>query len=179
MIIKDINECDFINYGKHPSMFIATPKCTFKCDRLNKCDCCQNSKLALERDIDMPIDEIIKRYLNNSLTSAIVFGGLEPMDTDEELLIFVYTLREVYRCNDDIVIYTGYTKEELEVGYRDGEGYSAGHVKIWEKLKTYPNIIVKYGRFILNDKPRYDDILCVELASQNQYAEVLKNGMDN
>ena len=38
-------------------------------------------------------------------------------------------------------------------------------------LKNYDNIIIKYGRYIPNQPSRYDSILGVTLASDNQYAE--------
>ena len=75
IIIKDIIDEDFINYKK-PSMFIATSKCSFKCE---KEDCnvhCQNSKIVKQSNIEMSIKKIINRYINNPLTAAIVFGGL-------------------------------------------------------------------------------------------------------
>ena len=46
MIVKNILDEDFVNYKK-PSMLIAFPSCSFKCER----DCgkrvCQNSTLAV------------------------------------------------------------------------------------------------------------------------------------
>ena len=38
-------------------------------------------------------------------------------------------------------------------------------------LRQFPNIIIKYGRFIPGDKPHRDELLGIDLASQNQYAE--------
>ena len=60
------------------------------------------------------------------------------------------------KCIDDIVIYTGYNLNEIE-----------DKVNI---LKNYKNIIIKFGRFIPNNKIHYDEILGVYLASDNQYA---------
>ena len=45
--------------------------------------------------------------------------------------------------------------------------------KIYDKLtllSQYKNLIMKFGRFIPNQKPHYDEILGVNLASNNQYA---------
>ena len=39
------------------------------------------------------------------------------------------------------------------------------------KLKEYKNIIVKFGRYIPNDKKHFDDVLGIYLASNNQFAE--------
>ena len=67
----------------------------------------------------------------------------------------------------DVVIYTGYTKEELQNKiYKDNISYL-------DKLKQYKNIIIKYGRYIPDQEPHYDEVLGVNLASDNQYAERL------
>ena len=81
--------------------------------------------------------------------------GLEPFDSYYELVELIETIRR--KCDDDIVIYTGYNKNELSE-------------KI-EHLSTYQNIIIKFGRYIPNDKKHFDDVLGVYLASDNQYAE--------
>ena len=91
------------------------------------------------------------------MTSSIVCGGLEPMDSFEDVYDLLKALRE-YR-EDDFVIYTGYYKEEIED-------------KI-NKLKEFKNVIVKFGRFIPNQKRHFDDVLGVELASDNQHAEII------
>lgn len=99
------------------------------------------------------------RYLSNPLTNAIVIGGLEPFEQFDEVVRFLFKLREVFQCNDDVVIYTGYTKEECE---QNG----------WlERLSNISNVTVKFGRYIPNRAGRYDDVLGVTLASDNQYAE--------
>ena len=157
MIVKELRDEDFINYKK-PSMFIAFPSCTFKCER----DCgkkmCQNSTLANSPDIFITSYKLCDRYLSNKITQAIVCGGLEPMDSFEELYSFIYTLRFLYQCNDDIVIYTGYTKEECEANN-------------WiQRLIYLHNIIIKFGRFIPDQQPHYDEVLGVRLMSDNQYA---------
>ena len=83
--------------------------------------------------------------------------GLEWFDQYLELLECVDAFRE--KTLDDIIIYTGYNKNEIE-----------------EKiilLKKYSNIIIKYGRFIPGQQPHFDEVLGVNLASDNQYAEKL------
>ena len=153
MLIKGLVDEDFTNYSK-PSMFIIFPSCNFKCDKENGCAVCQNSALAHEPNIEFGIDKIIERYTNNPITSAIVCGGLEPIDSLDDLIALIINLR--YRTADDIVIYTGYTEEELKT--------------IIPQLSLYENIIIKFGRFVPNQKKHYDEILGVELASPNQYA---------
>lgn len=95
--------------------------------------------------------------MNNPLTKAIVFGGLEPFEQFKELERFLFSLRRVFGCDDDVVIYTGYRPEELSHELNILSGY-------------YNNIIVKFGRFVPNSQHRFDEVLGVELASDNQYA---------
>jgi len=153
MNLKFVIDEDIANYKK-TSMFIGFPHCSFKCDRECGEPICQNSQLALDPTFDVDSKELVRRYMLNPLTHAIVIGGLEPLDDWEELKRFILDVR-MY-SNDDIVIYTGYYPEEIED-------------KI-EILKTYQNIIVKFGRFIPNRDERFDSVLGVNLASDNQYA---------
>lgn len=158
MIVKDIKDEDFVNYKK-PSMVIAFPFCTMKCDKECGVAVCQNSPLLSQPNIKIYHEKIIRRYLNNPITQAIVFAGLEPLDSVYDVINFITSLRISYNCQDDVVIYTGYNKDEVE----------------WfiHKIKCLGNIIIKYGRYIPNQEPHYDDVLGVNLASDNQYAEKL------
>ena len=155
---KGIKDEDFINYKK-PSMFIISPHCSFKCDKENGCNLCQNSHLAQEPIFYPAINTILHRYIQNDITKAIVFGGLEPFDTANELLDFVDTARNYFCINDDIVIYTGYTEEELS------------NNSYFQQIIQYPNIVIKFGRFRPNQESHYDEILGVNLCSDNQYAK--------
>ena len=77
------------------------------------------------------------------------------------LFLFIKKFREF--SNDDLVVYTGYNKEE-----------ERPQVLIkFIKENQYKNIIIKYGRYIPNQTPHYDEVLGVNLASDNQYAERL------
>ena len=154
MLIKNIVQEDFVNYKK-PSMFIAFPFCSFKCERECGIKCCQNSPLAQMPNIEVGIDTIVEAYLNNDITRAIVFGGLEPLDSFDDVYALIKAFRE--RTNDDVIIFTGYYKEEI-----------AQQIIL---LRQFPNIIIKYGRFIPGDKPHRDELLGVYLSSSNQYAE--------
>lgn len=158
MLVKGIKDEDFVNYTK-PSMFIIFPNCSFKCDKEAGCAICQNSALALEPDIDIPIKNIVTRYINNPITKAIVCGGLEPFDSLGDLYDLIKELRQ--HTNDDIIIYTGFKENELKL--------PAYRVYI-NSLKEFSNIIIKFGRFIPNQEPHYDEVLGVNLASPNQYA---------
>lgn len=150
MLIKGLIDEDFVNYKKI-SMTIMFPFCTFKCGT----DYCQNSPLAHEENIEIDVTEIVSKYINNPITESIVMQGLEPFDSWNDLLEIVKQLRK--KCNDDIVIYTGFNKNEIQE-----------QIKI---LSNYSNIIIKFGRYIPNQEKHYDEILHVYLASDNQYAE--------
>lgn len=156
MKVKAIRSEWFQDYKK-PSMYIAFPNCTFKCEKECGKRVCQNSALASAQTIDVPVEIICQEYLSNPITQAIVCGGLEPFDSFDELLALVSYLRE-NGCKDNIIVYTGYTKEEcISMGYLD-------------KLISQDNIIIKFGRFIPLKTPHYDEVLGVNLASDNQYA---------
>lgn len=153
MIIKGIIDCDFINYKK-PSLVIAMPRCNFKCDKENGKKLCQNGHLAQAKNIEISAEKIISEYyITNPLTKAVVFQGLEPFDSFGEVLDFIDKFRQI--SNDEIIIYTGYYEYEI--------------IPQIEQLKKYPNIIIKFGRFIPNDSPVLDEILGVKLASKNQF----------
>lgn len=161
MILKGLLDEDFVNYCK-PSMVLFFPHCTFKCEKECGQNVCQNSILATSPDIEADEKAICIRYLSNPITQSIVCGGLEPMDSFTELLSFIQTLRNEYRCNDDVVIYSGYTIGECE---------QHGWVR---QLSSFGNIVLKTGRYIPNQKPHYDSVLGVNLASDNQSAVKFK-----
>ena len=150
MKIKGLISEDLVNYKK-PSMTIIFPYCTFKCGE----GYCQNSELAKAPIIEMNVNNLVDRYINNPITEAVVMQGLEPFDSWNDLKLFIHELREY--CNDDIVIYTGYDKNEI--------------IEKINELSKYTNIIVKFGRYIPNQEKHYDEVLGVSLASSNQYAE--------
>ena len=156
--VKAIIDEDFNDY-KIPAMFIAMPTCSFKCGK----EYCQNASLLNHPTTVIDADEIIQRYLSNNLTKAIVFGGLDPMDTDFLVWSIVNKLRSNYKCMDDVVIYTGYTKEELLLNDERPNYY--------KKIVETGNIIFKFGRYIPGQQPHYDETLGVYLASDNQRGE--------
>lgn len=156
MLIKGLKDEDFCNYKK-PSMFIITPSCSFKCDIENGTKVCQNSHLAHSPPIIIKTKQLIQRYINNNISEAVVWGGLEPFDSFNDLRNFIFEFRNSFSLEDDIVIYTGYNKEEIED-------------KI-NQLKKFKNIIIKFGRYIPNQQSHFDELLGVTLASPNQYAE--------
>lgn len=143
---------DFVNYKK-PAMFISTAFCEGKCEN------CQNERLRQFGRVKYVSDNILIRlYLHNTITEAIVFGGLEPFDQIDELDDFLSVFRHDYNRKDDVVIYTGYTYEEIQD-------------KVERLTNKYDNIIIKFGRFIPNRPSKFDDVLGVRLASDNQWAK--------
>ena len=154
MRIKFLVDEDFVNYKK-PSMFIGFPKCNWKCEKECGQKMCQNKELALSPDIEVSCTTIVNRYMQNPITKAIICGGLEPFDTWRQLRTFVVTVRT--KTDDDIIIYTGYNEDEIS--------------NMLKYLRCYHNIIIKFGRFVPNQEPHYDEVLGIKLASPNQYAE--------
>ena len=155
MKIKYIIDYDFQDYKK-TSMMIAMCNCDWKCLKELNLDIsiCQNSQIAQQKNIEVSIESIIDRYLNNPIAQAIVIGGLEPMLQFDEVLEFIKQFRQ--KCNDDIVIYTGYYPEEIQDKIKE--------------LIQYKNIIIKFGRYIPNKDKRFDEVLGIWLASDNQFA---------
>ena len=154
--VKMLVDENFQDYKK-ASMFIALPRCDFKCFRELGLDIknCQNYEILKMKDLTISFSEIFERYIKNKITNAIVLGGLEPFLSFDEF----YNLIKYFRskgCLDDFVIYTGYYPDEIskEIG----------------KLKNFENIIVKFGRFLPNSTSKFDKILGVSLCSDNQYA---------
>lgn len=66
MKIKGLMTEDFVNYKK-VSMTIIFPYCTFKCGK----DYCQNSPLAKSQIIEVSIDDLVNRYINNPIINVI------------------------------------------------------------------------------------------------------------
>ena len=156
MKLKFLMDEDFVNYKK-PSMFLGFPTCSFKCCREGNfpIEACQNCKLTTTQNIEIRINDIIERYMDNPITSAIVLGGLEPMDSFDDVQNLILNFRHL--CGDDVVIFTGYNKEEI-----------ADKIEI---LSLYENVVIKYGRYVPGQQPHYDNVLGVNLISDNQWAE--------
>ena len=159
MKIKDLIEVDTVNY-KEISMFIATCYCDWKCchEQGISESICQNNLIAKQKNIDISVDEIFHRYIANSLTSAVVLGGLEVLLQWDEVIELVKYFRD-HGCDSVFSIYSGYYKNEIE--------------KQINQIRKYKNITFKFGRFIPNQEKHYDDVLGVYLASDNQYGKVI------
>lgn len=156
MLVKMIVDEDFLNYHK-PSMFIGTCFCDWKCCVENNIPVttCQNEPLSKQPNIEIENQNIVDRYLKNPITTAIVFGGLEPFIQFKELIELIQCFRNYTK--DDIVIYTGYYPIEI-----------FNYIKT---LKQFQNIIIKFGRYKPNMRNKFDELLKINLASDNQFSQ--------
>lgn len=150
-------EEDLQDYKK-ASMFLAFPKCSFKCaleQGLQPEKVCQNYFNIKEKSLDFDLSFLYNIYIQNPITEAFVLGGLEPLDTFEDVLAFIEFIREEKALDDDIVIYTGYYPEEVDEKIK--------------KLKKFNNIYMKCGRFRLGQEKHFDSVLGINLANKEQF----------
>ena len=156
--IKGLVDEDFVNY-KYPAMFIALGHCNWKCciESNIPIETCQNSELAKQEEIEIPVERIFHRYTSNSITQAIVIGGLEPMTKYSDITKLIKFFRD-NGCDDEFVIYTGFYPNEIPT-------------IIQQLQNNFKNIIIKFGRYKPNHNPHLDNVLGVNLISDNQYAE--------
>lgn len=154
--VRDIVDKHYGDYYK-PSMFIVFGNCDWQCTNEGgfECKLCQDISLTLQQEINIRAEILCERYVEDTTTNAILIGGLEPMTNFSDLYSFIHTLRVDFDCHDDVVIYTGYYPHEIE--------------KQLEKLSEFDNIIFKFGRYIPYGEPKFDEVLKVELSSDNQF----------
>jgi hypothetical protein len=155
MILKGIVDEDFVQYKK-PCMTLMFPRCSFKCEQRLKEKICQNSSLALSPDIEVNTYDVVKRFFNSKISKVLCCSGLEPFDSPEDLNKLI-TLLRFCDYENEIIIYTGYTEEEV--------------IENFSWIFAHKNLIIKFGRFIPNSEHIFDEILGVELMSNNQYAK--------
>ncbi len=159
MIVKMIRDEDYSSY-KEVSMLIAFPKCSFKCctDLNRSVAMCQNSPIARLPSIEVPTHSVYERYRRNVITHSVVCGGLEPLDSYYDLFNLLVEFRDRRGCFDPFIIYTGYTESEAD-----------SYVRCFSA--RFPNIIMKFGRYVPAQPSHFDPLLGVTLASPNQYAK--------
>jgi len=151
MQVKDV--VTTVSDYKETGLLVAFPKCTFKCCK--ETNFCQNSELTKQENIEIDVYNIVKMF-NPEIHKALIFGGLEPLDSYVDMMLLIEAFRGKY--NRPVIIYTGFTEKEVE---------STGAFA-W--FNFFGNIIVKYGRYVPNEKSHFDEVLGVNLASNNQYA---------
>lgn len=150
----------FSDYKKI-SLYIPTIKCSFKCveDAFKEGHVvhCQNYDIYNKKEfLNLSNEEIIKKYIDsNPLIESIIFSGMDPIDDFDDVYDLIVDIRKKYFM--DIVIYTGYYKEEIQ-----------DKVDILNKIK---NIVMKFGRFKPYLNSKYDRLGGVKLISENQYFE--------
>lgn len=154
MHLKGIVDESFAEY-KEASMLLITPSCDWKCRG------CNSRHLSQLETKNFPDEEILKRFVENSNTTAIVIAGLEPMDNVSELWNFLFSARKFFDQGTRplIIIYTGYDLEELKKHY--WSWLEAG-------IKQYGNVILKCGRYKADRKPYFSTVLGITLPGRNQ-----------
>lgn len=155
--LKDAVEV-FQDYKKSALLF-STCYCDWKCchEAGVDIDICQNQKVSQQREVTLPFESILKK-VNQSFTDAVIFGGLEPILQADEVVQCIEYLRK-HGVKKDIVVYTGYYLEEIDP---ETLAYLALN-----------DCILKCGRFIPDRKPKFDAVLGITLASDNQYGVYL------
>lgn len=151
--VKDVVEV-FQDYKKSALLF-CTCFCDWKCcieAGISK-DICQNHKIANQREVNLPFEKALN-MVKFSITDSIIFGGLEPILQAEEVCSLIEYLRNK-GITKDILIYTGYYIEEIEES-------------VLQRLKNC-HVILKCGRFKPDRPKKFDEILGITLASDNQY----------
>lgn len=144
-----------LNYYKKPSLLVPSGiSCTWKCEG------CINKKHYKDYSmITTTIENVLDQYKKNKIAQSIVFAGLEPFDNIIVLEKFIHYFRKF--SSDTIIIYTGYEYLDL---------FKQLHLAdFFQNLMKYNSIIIKFGRYIKNRKPIYNDCLGINLASDNQY----------
>jgi len=160
--LKGIIWEDMVNYKKICTTLMF-PKCNWKCDIENGVQLCQNKGLAATPSQWHDTDIIMDMYKKNPISEAIVLQGLEPLDSPIDCYIVAAALQR-WDIKDDLIIYTGYYPYEKDISW----------IVDAIAFLTPGHLIVKWGRYIPNQPSHYDPILGINLASSNQYAEVIK-----
>jgi pyruvate-formate lyase-activating enzyme len=140
---------------------IATVNCDWKClkEQNLPLSTCQNSHTCDIGNKEIELKELVARFNDNVLSECVIWAGLEPMLQFEEMLCFINEFRKTN--NEEVIIFTGYYPEELK-----------WHI---EKLKSFSNLIIKFGRYIKNSKPIRDNLLKIELVSENQFSKRIED----
>lgn len=159
ILLKDAVEV-FQDYKKS-ALLLCTCFCDWKCCTESNHDktMCQNSKLENSPNKEIPFNRILEMVERNSVIDAVIFGGLEPLIQINQVIQCIEYLRK-HGVTKDILIYTGYYLEEIDE-------------PVINRLSE-SNVILKCGRYIPDRPPKFDDVLGITLASDNQYSIELK-----
>lgn len=170
MKLKAIKPNDYTNYHDPEgwsSLFVGMGVCDWKCCIAANIpiETCQNSELAKAPVVEMDAETLIRTYIGES--GSVVVGGLEPFND-------MASLKELAKAYSETVSYLGentqFDKFVVYTGYKPDEIITLVE-QIYDIVKTKLTFIVKFGRFVPNQTPHFDDVLGVDLASDNQYAK--------
>ena len=157
MELIDVKTDNITDYKK-TSLLLAFPYCT------GKCKGCQNEYLWKDPPTKNynPID-ILNLYNKLNTHEAVVMAGLEPFDSFNDVLelinLFVFNEKAI-----DIVIYTGYNKDEYIKLFQEKliKVFKSGYI-------DNKRLIIKLGRYDEDQKQSWNSyILGVNLSTKNQ-----------
>lgn len=137
------------NDYKKVGMYVAFPQCSLNCKN------CQNAHLREVEPLEVSLDYLVKIILDNDLIDSVILSGMNPMDSFDDVMSLIREVRN--KSNIEIIIYTGMRESNL-----------TNEIK---KLKEFNNVIIKFGEYIPNSKEKFDEVLGINLASDNQYAK--------
>lgn len=166
--VKHIVMEDSVNYKKL-AMFVSMGRCAWKCCHVNggfDKKICQNDDLRATPDKEIDLVWLCDQYVNNPLVSAMVLGGLDPLDDMDETMKLCKAFRSV--TEDTIVIYTGYNEDEV-VDKVDQLRIFSTHSD-----ESGTNLVIKFGRYVPGVESRFSPVLGITLASLNQTAKHIK-----
>lgn len=158
MKLFDVKTDNVTDY-KETSLLLVFPYCTGKCGP----KCHNYNMIGKKPNLDVSVETIVDMYNNLKTHKAVVFAGLEPMDSFDDVCDLVKALSRISK-NCDIVIYTGYYEYEIKD-------------KIKKLIDIYHHnrygnkeLIIKFGRYIDNpeDPGHFSEILGIHLAGNNQ-----------
>ena len=168
VVLIDVKTDNITDYKK-TSLLLVFPYCS------NKCKNCQNILLQnCTTTLSVKPSDVLDLYQNLKTHNAIVMAGLEPFDSFDDVLSILSELNHLNK-NTDIVIYTGYTKEEYK------KQFESDLIKEYKSaVERNPgidfNLLVKVGRYDEEYKHSwYSEALGVNLATTNQSVFVYKN----
>ena len=150
---------DNVTDYKKTSLFLVFPYCSGKCGEE-----CQNKNLRKKKIKEFNNKDIITLYQSLNTHNAVVCGGLEPLDSFEELKQLIEDFAKFSSIKPvDFVIYTGYD--------------NLTNFDLLQAWKNYAEpgseLIIKQGKYDINHKiPWHSKLLGVDLATSNQEVSV-------
>ena len=107
----------------------------------HRCPGCHNPHThPFEGGQEISEDELLTGIQSNPLLSGVTFSGGEPFSQAEG---FAALAKKIKKAGLSVMVYTGYTFEELAAGFDQNPG--------WRALLETTDILVD-GRFILSEK---------------------------